>query len=71
MSIDKSVRKRIDNCDSVLDGESDNMIQGTTLRESNLSGKNTAATISDPAGFGFCADDLKGDPKIKPTEEGK
>lgn len=59
MSIDRSVQKGLQASESGLEGEPDNMIQGTTIRESNLSGKNTAATISDPAGFGFCAEELK------------
>ena len=31
----------------------------STVTEFNANGKNTAATISDPSQFGFCADELK------------
>jgi len=63
MSTDINILRDID--------DSENMIQGTTLRESKLSGKNTAATISDPAGFGFCGDENPGKPdkKMKQMEE--
>ena len=71
MSIDRSAQKCLNASESGLDADPD-MPLGANFRESNLSGKNTAATISDPAQFGFCAENLKiENNKIKITEEVK
>lgn len=71
MSLDRSAQKGMNESESGLDVDADMpMSHHQWFRESNLSGKNTAATISDPAQFGFCAEDLKSDNnKIKITEE--